>query len=156
GGKFAYEFTLHQAGAFFYPSPGAMQGVMGIIGLFIIPPEKPGKPRGDPDFRNRLQGGAIPPHTHCPHTPTTESNCLTFNGRAAPDTTPMVVRHSSRVRIRLVNLGMDHHPIHLHGNTFFVTGTEAGRQPEARWGPENTVLVGVAQARDIEFDAKYL
>jgi hypothetical protein len=51
---------------------------------------------------------------------------------------------------------MDHHPIHLHGNTFFVTGTEAGRQPEARWGIENTVLVGVAQARDIEFEAQYL
>ena len=37
-----------------------------------------------------------------------------------------------------------------------VTGTEAGRQPEALWFPENTVLVGVAQARDIEFDAKYI
>jgi len=48
---------------------------------------------------------------------------------------------------------MDHHPIHLHGNTFAVTGTEAGRQPEAIWGTGNTVLVGVAQARDVEFVA---
>jgi manganese oxidase len=52
-----------------------------------------------------------------------------------------------------VNLGMDHHPIHLHGHTFSVTGTEAGRQPQALWGTANTVLVGVAQARDIEFVA---
>jgi hypothetical protein len=50
-------------------------------------------------------------------------------------------------------MGMDHHPIHLHGNTFAVTGSEGGRQPEATWGPANTVLVGVAQARDIEFVA---
>jgi hypothetical protein len=48
---------------------------------------------------------------------------------------------------------MDHHPIHLHGHTFVVTGTEAGRQPQSTWGPGNTVLVGVAQSRDVEFVA---
>ena len=45
--------------------------------------------------------------------------------------------------------------MHLHGNQFVVTGTEAGRAPESTWRRENTVLVGVAQARNIEFDAKY-
>jgi hypothetical protein len=58
-----------------------------------------------------------------------------------------------RVRIRFINLGMDHHPIHLHGHTFNVTGTEGGRIPNSAWIPGNTVLVGVAQARDIEFVA---
>src|SRR5437588_10976914 len=48
---------------------------------------------------------------------------------------------------------MDPHPIHLHGHQFVVTGTEGGRQPESTWGPGNTVLVGVAQARDVEFVA---
>jgi hypothetical protein len=48
---------------------------------------------------------------------------------------------------------MDHHPIHLHGHTFYVTGTEGGRIPETAWFPGNTVLVGVAQARDVEFVA---
>src|SRR5215471_4945880 len=48
---------------------------------------------------------------------------------------------------------MNHHPIHLHGHTFQVTGTEAGRIPETAQYPSNTVLVGVAQARDIEFVA---
>jgi len=156
GGKFAYEFTLHQAGTFFYHSHGAMQEMMGMIGLFIIHPAKPWTPRVDHDFGVVLQEWAILPNSNVPNTANMEFNWLTFNGKSGPDTTPLVVRHGSRVRIRLVNLGMDHHPIHLHGNTFFVTGTEAGRQPEARWGIENTVLVGVAQARDIEFEAKYL
>jgi FtsP/CotA-like multicopper oxidase with cupredoxin domain len=156
GGKFAYEFTLHQAGTFFYHSHGAMQEMMGMIGLFIIHPAKSWTPRVDHDFGIVLQEWAILPNSNVPNTSNMEFNWLTFNGKAAPDTTPLVVRHGSRVRIRLVNLGMDHHPIHLHGNTFFVTGTEAGRQPEERWGIENTVLVGVAQARDIEFEAKYL
>jgi FtsP/CotA-like multicopper oxidase with cupredoxin domain len=156
GGKFVYEFTLHQAGTFFYHSHGAMQEMMGMIGLFIIHPPKPWTPRVDHDFGLVLQEWAILPNSDVPNTANMEFNWLSFNGKAAPDTTPLVVRHGSRVRIRMVNLGMDHHPIHLHGNTFFVTGTEAGRQPKARWGIENTVLVGVAQARDIEFEAKYL
>jgi hypothetical protein len=67
----------------------------------------------------------------------------------------MLARQGSRVRIRIVNMGMDHHPIHLHGHQFVVTGTEGGRAPESTWFPGNTVLVGVAQARDIEFDAVY-
>src|SRR5436309_985678 len=87
--------------------------------------------------------------------PLIEINWLTINGEAGPDTNPMLVKQGERVRIRMVNLGMDHHPIHLHGNTFYVTGTEGGRVPQAAWTPQNTVLLGVAQGRDIEFEAKY-
>ncbi len=43
--------------------------------------------------------------------------------------------------------------MHLHGHTFYVTGTEGGRIPETAWWPGNTVLVGVAQARNVEFVA---
>ena len=156
GGKFAYEFTLHQSGTYFYHSHGAMQEMMGMIGLFIIHPQKDWTPKVDHDFGIVLQEWAILPNSNVPNTANMEFNWLTFNGKAGPAVTPLVVRHKSRVRIRLVNLGMDHHPIHLHGNTFFVTGTEGGRQPESTWGPGNTVLVGVAQARDVEFDADYL
>jgi len=156
GARFAYEFTLHQEGTFFYHSHGAMQEMMGMIGLFVMHPKAPYKPRVDHDFGIVLQEWAILPNSNIPNTANMEFNWLTFNGKAGPDTTPLVVRHGSRVRIRLVNLGMDHHPIHLHGNTFFVTGSEGGRQPESTWAPGNTVLVGVAQARDVEFEAKYL
>ena len=83
-----------------------------------------------------------------------EFNFLTFNGRCAPLTTPLVVKLGHRVRLRFVNFSTaDHHPIHLHGHTFWVTGTEGGRIPESAWIPGNNVLVGVAQARDVEFIA---
>jgi hypothetical protein len=82
-----------------------------------------------------------------------EFNWLVFNGKTGPATTPLLVRLGDRVRIRLINLGMDHHPIHLHGHTFYTTGTEGGRIPETAWQPGNTVLVGVAQSRDVEFVA---
>jgi FtsP/CotA-like multicopper oxidase with cupredoxin domain len=155
GGRFVYEFTLHQEGTYFYHSHGAMQEMMGMIGLFILHPGKPYQPKIDHDYGIILQEWAILPNSTVPNTANMEFNWLTFNGVSAPSITPMIARLNSRVKIRIVNLGMDHHPMHLHGNQFVVTGTEAGRTPESTWRRENTALVGVAQARDIEFDAKY-
>lgn len=155
GGRFTYEFDLHQAGTFFYHSHGAMQEMIGMIGMFIMHPKDPYHPRVDHDFGLILQEWALLPGSAIPNTANMEFNWLTVNGVSSPMTTPLLVRLGSRVRIRLVNMGMDHHPIHLHGHQFVVTGSEGGRQPESTWGPGNTVLVGVAQARDIEFDAKY-
>lgn len=155
GEMFTYEFTLHQNGTFFYHSHMAMQEMMGMIGLFIIHPKKPYQPAVHKDFGLILQEWAILPNSTIPNTLSMEFNWLTMNGKAGPATTPMIVKQGERVRIRIVNLGMDHHPMHIHGNQFYVTGTEGGRIPESAWFPGNTVLVGVAQARDVEFDAIY-
>jgi manganese oxidase len=153
GGRFVYEFTLNQDGTYFYHSHMAMQEMMGMIGAFIMHPKDAYKPRVDKDFVVIMQEYAILPNINVPDSMNMEFNWLTFNGKSGPATTPLVVRHGERVRIRLINLGMDHHPIHLHGHQFVVTGTEGGRQPESTWGPGNTVLVGVAQSRDVEFVA---
>jgi len=153
GGRFVYEFTLNQEGTYFYHSHMAMQEMMGMIGAFIMHPKESYKPRVDKDFVIVMQEYAILPNINVPNSMNMEFNWLTFNGKSGPATTPLIVRHGERVRIRLINLGMDHHPIHLHGHQFVVTGTEGGRQPESTWGPGNTVLVGVAQSRDVEFVA---
>jgi hypothetical protein len=153
GGRFVYEFTLNQAGTFFYHSHMAMQEMMGMIGAFIMHPREAEQPAVDQDFAIVMQEYAILPNITVPNSMNMEFNWLTFNGKSGPATTPIVVRLGERVRIRLINLGMDHHPIHLHGHQFVVTGTEGGRQPESTWGPGNTVLVGVAQSRDVEFVA---
>ncbi len=153
GGRFVYEFTLKQNGTFFYHSHMAMQEMMGMIGLFIMHPRQAYRPRVDKDFGFVLQEFAVLPNATVPNTTSMEFNWLTMNGKAAPATTPLIVRIGERVRLRWVNLGMDHHPIHVHGHTFVVTGSEAGRQPQAIWAPRNTVLVGVAEAADLEFVA---
>jgi FtsP/CotA-like multicopper oxidase with cupredoxin domain len=155
GQTFSYEFTLHQNGTFFYHAHMAMQEMMGLIGFFIIHPRVSYHPRVDKDFGLILQEWAVLPNNTIPNTMAMEFNLLTINGKAGPATTPLVVRLGERVRIRFLNLSMDHHPMHLHGHQFYVTGTEAGRIPNALWFPENTVLVGVAQARAVEFVAKY-
>jgi FtsP/CotA-like multicopper oxidase with cupredoxin domain len=154
GESHVYEFTLHQSGTFFYHSHDAMQDGMGMVGLFLIHPTQALEPRVDRDFALLIQEWSILPGGTIPNTMSMEFNLFTLNGRAAPYITPLVCKLGERVRIRLVNFSaIDHHPMHLHGLTFWVTGTEGGRIPPSAWIPGNTVLVGVAQVREIEFIA---
>lgn len=154
GETYVYEFDLHQNGTFFYHSHGPMQEGMGMAGLFIIHPRATHSPPVDHDFALMVQEWAILPQCTIPNTMSMEFNFFTINGRSAPYITPLVVRLGSRVRIRFVNMSaIDHHPMHMHGHTFWITGTEGGRIPESAWIPSNNVLVGVAQARDVEFIA---
>ncbi len=130
GGMFTYEFTVHQHGTFFYHSHMAMQELMGMVGFFIAHPRVPEAPRVDRDFGLIWQGWSLLPNNTIPNTMAMEFNWLTMNGKAGPAATPMIVKLGERVRVRNVNLSMDHHPLHLHGNTFVVTGSEAGRIPQ--------------------------
>ena len=127
-----------------------------MLGGFIIHPKTPYSPRVDKDYLIALQEYAVLPNSTIPNSMNMEFNWLTFNGKAGPASTPLVIRQGERVRIRFINLGMDHHPIHLHGFTFWETGREGARQQESAWTRGNTTLVGVAQARDIEFVADRL
>lgn len=153
GARFIYEFTLNQNGTFFYHSHMAMQEMMGMLGAFIMHPRTAYTPAVDRDFVIHLQEYAVLPNNTVPNSMSMEYNWLTFNGKSGPATTPIVVRLGERVRIRVINLGMDHHPIHLHGMQFVITGHEGARLPEVQWMSRNTVLVAVAQAQDIEFVA---
>jgi hypothetical protein len=80
-------------------------------------------------------------------------NTFTFNSRAWPGTAPLIVKKGDRVRVRLGNLSMDSHPIHLHGHHFQVTGTDAGPVPASARFREVTTDVPVGATRDIEFVA---
>ncbi|MDB5309450.1 MAG: twin-arginine translocation signal protein [Gemmataceae bacterium] len=154
GGTGVYELTVHQTGTYFYHPHGAMQEAIGMVGLFIIHPKVAYTPAVDQDFALITQEFDIQGASDTPDTTSMAFHWLTFNGRCGPYITPLVVRLGHRVRIRILNFSsMDHHPIHLHGHTFWVTGTEGGRIPESAWIPGNNVLVGVAQVREFEFVA---
>jgi hypothetical protein len=83
----------------------------------------------------------------------TDFNLFTFNARVWPGTAPLIVRTGQRVRVRLGNLSMDNHPIHLHGYHFEVTGSDGGRVPPGARRPETTVDVPPGATRDFEFVA---
>ena len=155
GQTFMYEFTLKHPGTFMYhPHFDEMtQIALGMVGMFIVHPRRPMGPPVDRDFvlmthEWRLDVGAKRPNPN----EMTDWNLLTFNSRAFPATQPMLMKTGERIRIRLGNLGpMDHHPIHLHGLSFTVTGTDGGFVPKSAQYPETTVLVPVGTTRVIEF-----
>lgn len=156
GETYVYEFTLRQSGTFMYhPHYDEMtQIALGMVGMFVVHPRVPRGPSVDHDFallthEFRLEAGMRRPDPNA----MSDFNVLTFNGKSYPATAPLLVERGARVRIRLGNLGpMDHHPIHLHGLSFVVTGTDGGAIPRSAWIPETTVLVPVGSTRVIEFE----
>ncbi|MFJ2987422.1 multicopper oxidase family protein [Collimonas sp. NPDC087041] len=156
GKTFVYEFTARRAGTFMYhPHADEMvQMAMGMMGFWITHPKDPSLMRVDRDFVFLLNAYAIEPGAATPRVnEMTDFNLWTWNSRAFPGIDPLVVRQHDRVRIRVGNLTMTNHPIHLHGHEFVVTGTDGGWTPPASRWPEVTTDIAVGQMRAIEFNA---
>ena len=154
GKTYIYEFIAKRPGTFMYhPHADEMaQMAMGMMGFWVTHPKDPGIQRVDRDFVFLLNAYDVDPGSYTPKISTMlDFNIWTFNSRVFPGIDPMVAGKGDRVRIRIGNLTMTSHPIHLHGHEFEVTGTDGGWVPKsARW-PEVTTDVGVGQMRAIEF-----
>ncbi len=81
-------------------------------------------------------------------------NYFTMNGRPGPDIVPMYAKLGEKVRIRLANLSMMAHPIHLHGHTFKITELGAGFLPEHQHMKANTVNISSAESRCVDWTAE--
>ena len=159
GKTFVYEFEAKRAGTFMYhPHADEMtQLAMGLMGSWVTHPKNPKLMAVDRDFIFLLNAYDIEPGSYKPRVNTMLNfNLWTWNSRVFPGIDPLVVRKNDKVRIRIGNLTMTNHPIHLHGHEFQVAGTDGGWvQPSARW-PEVTTDIGVGQMRAIEFVASEL
>jgi len=157
GKTYVYEFEAKRAGTFMYhPHADEMaQMAMGMMGIWITHPKNPGFMPVDRDYVFLLSAYDIDPGSYTPRINTMLNfNLWTFNSRVFPGISPMVARTNDRVRIRVGNLSMTNHPIHLHGHEFEVTGTDGGWTPlTSRW-PEVTTDIAVGQMRAIEFIAR--
>ena len=156
GETFAYEFTLNQHGTHMYhPHADEMtQMAVGMMGMFVIHPKQPEAKAIDRDYALMLHNWAIHPGTYRPDPAVmVEFDLWTFNSKVFPAIDPLVARTGERVRVRVGNLSMWNHPIHMHGVQFEVTGSDGGRWPDRLWRPETTEIVGVGQTRDLEFVA---
>jgi len=156
GQTYVYEFTAARAGTFMYHphADETTQMAMGMMGFWVTHPRDPKSMAVDRDYVFLMNAYDIDPGSFTPNVSTMlDFNLWTFNSRAYPGISPMVARQGERVRIRLGNLSMTNHPVHLHGHEFVVAGTDGGWiPPAARW-PEVTMDLGVGQMRAIEFTA---
>ncbi len=156
GQTYVYEFAAQRAGTFMYHphADETTQMAMGMMGFWVTHPKDPAFMPVDRDYVFLLNAYDISPGSYTPKVSTMlDFNLWTFNSRAFPGTAPMVARLGERVRIRVGNLTMTNHPIHLHGHEFVVVGTDGGwTSPGSRW-PEVTTDIAVGQMRAIEFTA---
>jgi FtsP/CotA-like multicopper oxidase with cupredoxin domain len=156
GRTFVYEFEMKKSGTFMYhPHADEMvQMAMGMMGFIVVHPKNPNFMRVDRDFVFLINAFDIEPGSYTPRVNTMlDFNLWAWNSRVFPGIDHLVVRKDDRVRIRMGNLTMTNHPIHIHGHEFQVTGTDGGWVPKgARW-PETTVDMAIGQMRTIEFIA---
>jgi FtsP/CotA-like multicopper oxidase with cupredoxin domain len=156
GKTFVYEFAAQRSGTFMYHphADETTQMAMGMMGFWVTHPKDPNFMPVDRDYVFLLNAYDIDPGSATPKVSTmTDFNLWTFNSRAYPGTSPMVARLGERVRIRVGNLTMTNHPIHLHGHEFEVVGTDGGWTPQGSRWPEVTADIAVGQMRAIEFHA---
>jgi manganese oxidase len=158
GKTFVYEFEIKQSGTFMYHphSDEMVQMAMGMMGMFVVHPRDPQFRRVDRDFVFVMSAYAIDPGTSLPRvSEMTDFNMWTWNSRVFPGIDPLAVRLGDHVRVRMANLTMTNHPIHLHGHHFSVSCTDGGWVPESAQWPETTVdvPVGTIRAFDVVADA---
>jgi FtsP/CotA-like multicopper oxidase with cupredoxin domain len=155
GGTHTYQFTLYQTGTFLYHSGFNMmkQDHFGLQGFVVVHPRAGYRHKIDRDIAIMLQEWAFLPGNLYPHLVTMDFNWFVFNGRSAPDIATITIKQGERVRLRWGNMSMDSHPIHIHGYSWKVVGTEGGPIPEAGQWPGATINVPPGTTRDVEFVA---
>ena len=156
GKTFVYEFIARRPGTFMYhPHADEMtQLAMGMMGFWVTHPKArhPLIEDVDRDFVFLLNSYDIEPGSYTPRIMTMLNfNLWSWNSRIFPGIDPLIVRKNDKVRIRIGNLTMTNHPMHLHGHEFVVTGTGGGPTPKASRWPEVTTDVAVGQMRQLEF-----
>ena len=156
GKTFVYEFTARRPGTFMYhPHADEMvQMAMGMMGFWVTHPREPHPliDEVDRDFCFLLNSFDIDPGSFTPKIMTMlDFNIWAWNSRVYPAIDPLVVGFREKVRIRVGNLTMTNHPIHLHGHEFLITGTDVGPTPKSTRFYEVTTDIAVGQMRQIEF-----
>jgi FtsP/CotA-like multicopper oxidase with cupredoxin domain len=156
GRTFVYEFVMPKSGTFMYhPHADEMvQMAMGMMGFIVVHPKNPKFMAVDRDFVFLINAFDIEPGAFTPRVNTMlDFNLWAWNSRVFPGIDALPVRLGDRVRIRMGNLTMTNHPIHIHGHEFQVTCTDGGWVPKAARWPETTVDMAIGQMRAFEFVA---
>ncbi len=158
GKTFVYEFVARRPGTFMYhPHADEMvQMAMGMHGMWVTHPKgvHPLIDEVDRDFCFLLNAFDVEPGSRTPKINTmTDFNIWSWNSRIFPGIDSLNVRLNDKVRIRVGNLTMTNHPIHLHGHEFMVTGTDGGPTPKSTRWHEVTTDIAVGQMRQLEFVA---
>lgn len=160
GETFTYEFTVRQAGTYFYHShknPDRQQG-LGLYGALLVKPKSAaGEPKADLDSTVQLQewlqreGYTFPAMIMEGALP----NFFTINGKAYPETDTIRMKVGQTVRLRFVGSNNNFvHPMHVHGGPFEVVARDGETLKESARYLADTVNVGPGQRYDVIWKAR--
>lgn len=168
GETFVYEFVLNHSGTYMYHPHMGDQELMGMGGMFIVLPRNQG-PTVSRDYVILLQewsvkmdhggssdmmmeDGGMREKIFDIDPMSMDMNYFTINGKSFPLTEPLWVKSDELIRIRLGNLSMNSHPMHLHGHNFWVEATDGKKLPVPYL--KDTINVAPGETYDIIFQAE--
>jgi FtsP/CotA-like multicopper oxidase with cupredoxin domain len=160
GGSYAYEYTVGQAGTFFYHTHAHAdrQQALGLYGALIIDPrDASGQPQADLEYTIQLQEwlkrewltypamlmeGGLP-------------NFFTINGKAYPETDVVKMKVGQTIKLRFIGTHNNFiHPMHVHGGPFEVVALDGETlAPSARYLAD-TINVAPGQRYDVIWAAR--
>ena len=137
GESWTYEFVAPKPGTSMYHthSNTLKQITKGLFGTIIIEPRE-GLPQYDRQYTMLLHE---------------TSGFYTINGHSFPKTLEdflLKIKTGERVLIRMINVGQQNHPMHLHGHPFKVVQMDGN--PEANPLTVNTQDIAPGQTVDVE------
>lgn len=100
-----------------------------------------------------FEEGKVPPGVYNVNPEAMMWNVFTFNGKQFPATQPMEVKKGETVLLRLGNISMQNHPIHLHGHNFKVVAKDGTPLPKSAQYEANTIDVAPGETYDVVFEA---
>ncbi len=141
GERFTYEFTVDRAGTTMYHTHAntVRQLGRGLVGPLVVrEPALTRTPKYDGDYTLVLHE---------------IDGLFTINGHSFPATLEdedslITLETGQRVRVRMINAGQVHHPMHMHGHQFKVVALDSSELENPYW--VNTIDIAPGQTVDVE------
>lgn len=139
GDTFTYEFDVNQAGTHMYHShmKTIKQVPKGLFGPIVV--EDPSEEKATHDNLLVVSDGALG---------------YLINGKSFPDTSTWKAKVGDDMRIRVINIGNQIHPMHLHGHHFTVTHKDGNKKPKTIQFEEDNLEIMPGSTYDITFKAR--
>lgn len=160
GASYIYEFTVKQAGTYFYHSHKDVdrQQTLGMYGALIIDPKnKPKTPAYDQDFVVQLQEWTVKQGYTFPAMPMEGlmPNFFTINGKAYPSTETINAKIGQKIRFRFIGSNNAFiHPMHIHGGPFKIIETDGNPLPAVAQIEKDTINVAPGERYDVIWTAR--
>lgn len=160
GNVYHYEFTVLQAGSYFYHSHDHIdrQQTLGLYGALIVDPKDPADDiPADHEYVLQVQEWLVRDGLTYPAMPMEGGmpNYFTINGRAYPATDTIQMKLGETLKVRFIGSHTGFvHPFHIHGGPFEVIARDGETLAKSARYMADTINLGPGQRYDVIWTAR--